>query len=340
MKELRLLWWSGGLFLCFLFSISATVTWGSAHIEMGMVWKIIFSHLWGGTTLPAGIDSATDAIVWQLRFPRVILAAVVGATLAIAGVIFQGLLKNSLADPYVLGVSSGAATGAVLSMLTGWGSILLGKWTVPIFAFGGACLALFLVLRIVDRHLRAESLILSGVVIQAFFGAILTFAISISEQEMQRIQFWLMGSFVLRDWEHVWILLPILVIGLVVAWGFSRELNVLVLGDRSASHLGMNVARVRLFLLLLASFVTAVAVSVSGTIGFVGLVIPHIIRMLTGADHRSLIPLSALAGAILMMWSDCLARVIFDPRELPVGVITAFIGAPFFAMILKKRQKR
>ncbi|SFJ46427.1 FecCD family ABC transporter permease [Thermoflavimicrobium dichotomicum] len=339
MKVYRFVWWSGGLFLCFLFSIGATVTLGSAQIDMGTVWKIIFSHLWYGDHLPPDIDVSSNAIVWQLRLPRVILAAVVGASLAIAGVIFQGLLKNPLADPYVLGISSGAATGAVLAILTGWGSLWLGKWTVPVYAFSGACLALFLVLRIADQRLRTESLVLSGVVTQAFFGALLTLALSLSEKEFQRIQFWLMGSFVLRDWDHVWILLPVMGLGSLCAWWFSRELNLLVLGDRSAAHLGMDVTKVRFFLLMLASLVTAVAVSVSGTIGFVGLVIPHMMRMLTGADHYTLIPLSALAGAIFMVWGDCAARLILDPRELPVGVITAFIGAPFFAMLLKKQQK-
>ncbi len=335
----RLFWWSGGFFLCFLFSIGLAVTLGSAEISMVTVWKIIIAHLFYDT-LPTDIDVAEDAIVWQLRLPRVILAAAVGASLAIAGVIFQGILKNPLADPYILGISSGAATGAVIAILTGWGALVLGKWTVPLYAFCGASLALLLVLRLADKKLRAETLILSGVVIQALFGSFLTFSLTISKDEFQRIHYWLMGSFVLRDWEHVFILLPVLGASFLVAWRFSRELNLLGLGDRSAIHLGMNVGRIRLGLLLLASFVTAVAVSIAGTIGFVGLVIPHMIRMLTGADHRSLIPLSALAGAIFMVWGDTAARLLLSPRELPVGVITAFVGAPFFALLLKKQQKK
>ncbi|SEM90700.1 FecCD family ABC transporter permease [Lihuaxuella thermophila] len=343
MRRKRLLFWGGGLFLCLLFSVSTAVSLGSADIDPWTVWKVIITRLMGVSPQVTGVDEASVAIVWQLRLPRVLLAAVVGASLALAGVIFQGLLKNPLADPYILGVSSGSAVGAVLAILTGWGISWFGKWTVPAFAFIGACLALFLVVRLArtDAGVRTESLILSGVVVNAFFGAVLTFAISISREDLlQRIQFWLMGSFTLREWDHVWIVIPFLCIGLTVGLLMSRELNLLTLGDRPAYHLGVSVLHIRLFLLITASLVTAVAVSVSGTIGFVGLVIPHVIRLLTGADHRTLLPLSVLAGAVFLVWGDCLARSLLNPAELPVGAVTAFAGAPFFGYILRKHRHK
>ncbi|MBA4494817.1 FecCD family ABC transporter permease [Paenactinomyces guangxiensis] len=338
----RFLFWSGGLFLCFLFSFSIAVSLGSTEIDAGTVWKVILVQLGVISAKGGGFDPASAAIVWQLRLPRVLLAAAVGAALALAGTVFQGLLKNPLADPYILGVSSGSSVGAALVMVTGWGLGRLGGWTISAFSFAGGCLALLLVLRLAktDIQLRTESLILSGVVINAFFGAVLTLIISVSDEEMQRIQFWLFGSFTLKEWQHVWAVVPVLCIAFIISWIFSRELNLFALGDRSASHLGVSVLHVRLFLLIVASLLTAVAVSVSGAIGFVGLVIPHVMRMLTGADHRTLLPLSALAGAIFLIWGDCLARLLISPAELPVGVITAFVGAPFFACILKKNQHK
>lgn len=339
---LRFLFWSGGCFLCFFFTLSMAVSVGSAEIEPLTVWKVIFCHWWGESAATWGIDEVTATIVWQLRLPRVLLAAVVGASLSMSGVIFQGLLKNPLADPYILGVSSGSAAGAVLAIITGWGVWWLGTWTIPVFAFAGACLALFAVLRLAKTgiEMRTETLILAGVVVQAFFGALLTFAIAVSPEELRRIQYWLMGSFTLKEWGHVWLAIPFLFTGWVIAWSYSRELNLFVLGDRQAGHLGVHVLRVRLFLLIVASLVTAVSVSVSGMIGFVGLVIPHVMRLLTGADHRTLIPLSTITGAIFLVWADVLARLLLSPGELPIGVITAFVGAPFFAFILKKNQHK
>ncbi|WP_207903260.1 FecCD family ABC transporter permease [Hazenella coriacea] len=320
--------------------MSLAVTIGSVSIDFLTVWKSLAHHLLPFVSFH--IDEATDAIIWQLRLPRVLLAAVVGASLAVAGVVFQALLRNPLADPYILGVSAGSATGAALAMITGWGALWLGRGSISIFAFLGACLALFFVLRLaqIGDQMRTGTLILSGVVVNALFGAILTCIIALSPEEMQQIQYWLMGGLGLREWKHLAVVTPVLFIGFTISWLYSRELNLLGLGDRPATHLGVSVVKVRIFLLVIASLITGVAVSVSGTIGFVGLVIPHLLRLLTGADHRTLLPLSMIAGATFLVGADCIARVLLSPIEIPIGVVTAFIGAPFFAMILRKHQHK
>ena len=329
--------WGGGLLVALILSVSLGVFLGSTDVGFWTVWKVILQHT--GLADGSNMDEADAAIIWELRLPRVLLVGLVGACLATAGVIYQGLLKNHLADPYILGVSSGAAVGAALVIITGWGD--RSGWMLPLFAFLGACLALLLVLQLGRgrRASQASSLILAGVVVQAFFSAVLTLAISTSPEEMQRIQFWLMGSFAFRGWQHIGLLLPFFLIGFLVCWRFSRELNLMVLGERSAHHLGVHVEKMRIFLLIIVSLMTSAAVSVSGMIGFVGLVVPHIMRMLTGADHRYLLPLSALFGASFLIWADGLSRIVLAPRELPIGVVTAFVGAPFFAGILRRHQR-
>jgi iron complex transport system permease protein len=329
--------WGGGLLVALILSVSLGVFLGSTDVGFWTVWKVILQHT--GLADGLNMDEADAAIIWELRLPRVLLVGLVGACLATAGVIYQGLLKNHLADPYILGVSSGAAVGAALVIITGWGD--RSGWMLPLFAFLGACLALLLVLQLGRgrRASQASSLILAGVAVQAFFSAVLTLAISTSPEEMQRIQFWLMGSFAFRGWQHIGLLLPFFLIGFLVCWRFSRELNLMVLGERSAHHLGIHVEKMRIFLLIIVSLMTSAAVSVSGMIGFVGLVVPHIMRMLTGADHRYLLPLSALFGASFLIWADGLSRIVLAPRELPIGVVTAFVGAPFFAGILRRHQR-
>ncbi|MBD1370801.1 iron ABC transporter permease [Hazenella sp. IB182357] len=332
----------GGLLIVLLFSISFTVSSGSADVAFHTVWQVIGFEIWGDVRTDIEVDEAISAIIWQIRLPRVLLAALVGASLALAGVIYQGLLKNPLADPFVLGVSSGAALGAAIAIWIGWGINWLGQWHVPTYAFVGACLALLMVLKLGQGpYIKSESFILAGVVIQAFLGAVLTFVLSITPENLfRRIQFWLMGSLSFRNWEHLFVLSIVLCIGFIVALIYSRELNLFLLGTRSAAHLGVSVNMIYWGLLLLASVITGAAVAVSGTIGFVGLAIPHMIRLVTGADHRKLIPLATLSGAIFLVWCDYIARTVLSPIEIPLGVITAFFGAPFFAFLLKKRQDR
>ncbi|MCS1351975.1 iron ABC transporter permease [Mechercharimyces sp. CAU 1602] len=329
------------LMTAFVFTVCGAVSIGSADISMGQVWQIIWHKLSFSSLSATQIDPVVEAIILEIRLPRVLLAGIVGAALAGCGVIFQGILRNPLADPYILGVSSGAAVGAVIALLTGWGSILFGIWNVPFFSFLFALIALGLVLRLshVGSGMRTHTLILAGVVIQAFFGAVLTFMLSQSAERMMEIQFWLMGSVALRDWSHALIIFPVVLVGLFSAWLFSRELDLFALGERSAHYLGVSVYRIRLVLLIFASLVTGAAVAVSGTIGFVGLVVPHMMRMIAGPNHRLLLPVSILAGAIFLIWADTLARLVLDPRELPIGVITAFVGAPFFAWLLRRHSR-
>jgi len=333
-------WMSGGLGLCFLFTVTVAVSFGGADIGIGTSWKAL-GHFVCPPCVGFQVDESAAAIIGELRLPRVLTVALVGAALSIAGVVYQALLKNPLADPYILGVSSGAAAGAVLAIVTGWVTFL-GIWFLPAMAFAGALVALFLALRLakIGMQLKAESLILSGVVVQAFFGAILTFALSLSPEEMQRIQFWLLGGFNLSRWEHVWIVLPALLGGFAVCLAHTRELNLFGLGDAAAYHLGVSTDQLRLGLLVTVSIMTSVAVSVSGMIGFVGLVIPHVMRMLIGGDHRLLLPFAGMLGAIFLVWADLLARTVLAPAELPIGVITAMTGAPFFAYLLRRHQKK
>ncbi len=321
--------WGMIFFLALFFAICLGLTLGSSSIS--------FSDVWTALIHPSKVDPATKAIIWQLRFPRVLVAALVGGSLAIAGVVFQSLLHNPLADPYILGVSSGSAVGAVTAILSGWGISLLYDWQVPLFAFCGAIIALGCVLLLTTSKLQVQSLLLSGVVVNAFFAAILTFLISISGTELPRIQYWLMGSFTLRDWDHVSVVAPFCLIGCFITWLFRWELNIFSLGTESAVYLGVSVNRVRLILLVTASLITSVAVSISGMIGFVGLVIPHLLRLLLqSSDHRYIIPFSVLLGAIFLVVSDTISRVLFEPREIPIGVITAALGAPAFAFLLRK----
>ncbi|WP_240873152.1 FecCD family ABC transporter permease [Shimazuella soli] len=309
--------------------MSIALSVGSSSIPLVAVWKTIFAF--------GNNDPAINAIIWKIRFPRVCIAALVGGSLALAGVIYQSLLRNPLADPYILGVSSGSAVGAVIAITGGFGATLLQEWQIPIFSFIGAVLALACVLLLSGSHVQVQSLLLSGVVVNAFFAAILTFLLSISQTELARIQFWLMGSFTLRDWDYVLFVLPVSCMGSIVVWLKSTELNIFLLGTRPATHIGVSVYRTRLILLIIASLITSIAVSVSGMIGFVGLIIPHFVRILIRtSDHRYLLPYSFLVGAIFLVGSDALSRVLFEPREIPVGVVTACLGAPIFAILLKK----
>ena len=323
--------WTSGWMLCLLLSIGYAVSFGSVQIPFMDVWKVLLHPLYPSME----VDIATQVIIWELRLPRVLLAAFIGALLAVAGVIYQGLFQNPLADPYILGVSSGSAAGAVMGILLGFGA----KGT-SVFAFMGALLALLMVLYLASEqnHFSVNRLILSGIIIQSFFGAMVSFFLAISYSKVQTMVYWLLGSFSLATWNQFFIASFFFVMGFGIAILLSRQLNVLSLGDRSATYLGVSVTRIRLILLLVASFLTAISVSVSGTIGFIGLVVPHLTRLFVGYDHRYLLPSAAFVGAIFTIWMDWISRVVIAPQELPIGVITAMIGAPFFALIFRRSK--
>lgn len=319
-------------------SLLVTLSIGSVQVPVGITFKILLNQL-PLFEIEQDWSTTQEDIIVALRLPRVFLAVIVGAMLATAGVAFQGVLRNPLADPYILGISSGAAVGAAVAiLLVSSANALLAKIALPLFAFLGAILSLLLVFALAWRRNReAVSLILAGVVIQSFLGALLSFAVTVSGTKLRTIVFWMMGSLAGAEWSNILFLIPFLIICFVLIYAFYRNLNILSLGEQAAHHLGMNVERIKILILLAASLLTASAVSVVGIIGFVGLIVPHIIRLITGPDHRILIPMSCLAGSVFLLWSDTLARTLIPAMEIPIGVITALAGAPFFGYLLKKR---
>lgn len=343
MKIKHNLWvWLPVFFLILILVMSISVTLGAANINWQLAWQIIFSKIPGiSTFIEESWSSSNETIVWDIRLPRVLLGAAVGAALALAGAIYQGVLRNPLADPFILGVSSGASFGAALVFVFGLQTVLLGRFTLPAVAFLFGFLSLLIVyfLSRVNQKVRLETIILAGVVVQSFIGACLSLVLALSNEQLQTIVFWMMGSLALTDWSYNQIIFPIILIVSIVSLFFIKELNMLGLGEEAAHHSGVSVQRTRFLLLILASIITGAAVSVSGAIGFVGLVVPHIIRLMFGADYRVILPLSIVGGAIFLVGADAVARTIMAPRELPLGVITAFLGAPFFGYLLRRAKR-
>lgn len=340
----KLLVWGGAGILLLILSIVVSLSLGSAMIPFAEVWSIIWkTFVYYAFGIGEGSDSSASnlSIIMDVRLPRVVLAVLVGAALSLAGAGFQGVLRNPLADPYTLGVASGASFGAAFLISFGLHYYLFGQWTVPVVAFITGMISLMIVMRLASMNgkFRIETMILAGVVVQAFFGAVVSLFISMSDSVVNDIVFWLMGSLKLRDWSFSLVMAPYLLIGGTLLICFARPLNLFSLGERQAAHLGVRVERTKRSVLIIGTFLSAAAVSVSGTIGFVGLVTPHLMRLLVGPDYRLLLPLSAIYGGIYVLWADTLARLLLSPTELPLGVVTAFLGAPFFAWLLV-RQKR
>ncbi|WP_317981942.1 FecCD family ABC transporter permease [Paenibacillus glycanilyticus] len=332
--------YGGAALLLLAVSIVLSLSIGSSMLPFADVWGILWHQLpW---TDDAGTHWSTGeiAIVTQVRLSRVLLGVLVGACLGLAGAGFQGVLRNPLADPYTLGVSSGSSVGAAFLILFGYQAVL-GEWTIPVVAFMTGTLTLLGVFFLARSRgvMQIETLILSGVIIQSFLGAFVSFMVSMSDEVINQILFWLMGSLAMKNWADVYIVLPCLVIGLPILIAYGQALNLFVLGERHAEHLGIRVERTKLIVLIGSTLLTAAAVSVSGVIGFVGLVVPHLIRLMVGPDYRLLIPLSAIGGGIFVLWSDTLARIALAPKEIPLGVVTALLGAPFFAYLLYRRKK-
>ncbi|HEX8693919.1 MAG TPA: iron ABC transporter permease [Longimicrobium sp.] len=284
-------------------------------------------------------DPATVAIVRGLRLPRAVLAALVGGSLSASGATFQALVRNPLAEPYIMGVSGGAAVGAVAAIVL-TGSLASGG-VVALFAFLGAVLAVVLVFRIaasVGRTLDTRILLLAGVVAGAFFNACILLALTFAEADAFRsAMFWIMGSLSGATWRSIGVLAAAFVPAVVVLFTLARPLDLLAVGEETAAYLGTRVERTKLLAYGTASLLTAASVAVSGVIGFVGLVVPHVVRMLWGGGHRFLLPASLLLGAAFLVLADALARTVAAPTELPVGVVTAFVGVPFFVYLLRRR---
>ena len=310
---------------------------GYIKIPVGAVVKIILSRIAGQLSWIEGLDQLFPVVVVDVRLPRILSAAIVGGGLAISGVIFQGILLNPLADPYTLGVSAGAAFGASLALLLNIG--LLGSYSVPLFAFVGAVGTLLFVIYLSSASggVSSNNLILSGIIVAAILSAGISFLKYIADEQVAVIIFWLMGSFASKTWMDVSLTLLLVGIGFCVFIFYARDLNLMSLGNRTASSLGVDTRKVTIILLITASLVAAICVSVSGIIGFVGLLVPHMMRLLTGPDNRRLVPVSLLTGAILLLVADTITRAVL-PSEVPIGVLTALIGGPFFCYIFRKQQ--
>ena len=308
---------------------------GSVHIPPADV----LTAVWHGIT--GELSGPRDTIIWQLRLPRVILAALVGAALSLAGVAYQGLFRNPLAEPYLLGVASGAGFGATLALLFASSVPFMARIGLPLTAFVFALLAVTLVLLLARQSttIPMVSLILAGVVIGSSLSAMTSFLMLASNERAAAVLSWLLGSFAFASWGKIAVVTPFIAGTLVVTLLAARALNLLQLGEEAAAQLGLSVEVFKYGLIMVATLATAAAVSVSGIIGFVGLMIPHAVRLAFGPDHRSLVPLSTVLGAIFMVLADLAARTLISPAEIPIGVITALVGGPFFLYLLR-RQKR
>jgi len=292
----------------------------------------------GAASLPAG--ALWHSGIFQLRLARTAISVVAGAGLSVAGVIFQAILRNPLAEPYVLGVSSGAGVGAALAIVLGLSAA--GVWMLPAMAFAGALSTILLVYALARTPAGAvpiQTLLLSGVVVSAVLSNMLMFVVSVAPSEkLHSVVWWLLGSLQIFDWGLLQIVSAVVAVGLAVSIFLARDLNLMALGEEPAAHLGLDVEQTRKLFFLLASLMTGATVAACGVIGFVGLIVPHSVRLVIGPDHRRLVTASALAGAAFLVLADSVARTAIAPRELPIGVITALLGGPFFLVLLKRRR--
>jgi iron complex transport system permease protein len=293
-----------------------------------------------GVHLDIAFSQQQESVLWAIRLPRVVLAALVGGGLAVAGGALQGIFRNPLVDPGLIGVSSGAALGAVGSIVLGFGALGLASQSLAAFAGGLLTTVLVYALARSDGRTDVVTLLLTGLALNAIAGAgtaYLTFLAD--DRQLRSIVFWSLGSLGGATWSAVVAVLPFIGVGVCLMPRWGESLNLLVLGEREASHLGVATERVRLTVILLAALVTGAAVSVSGMVGFVGLIVPHLIRLVAGPDHRVLLPASALAGATLLLMADLAARTLVVPSELPLGVVTALMGGPFFIWLLRRTRR-
>lgn len=327
-----------GLICAVITAVVISAGMGYIKISAQEIIRVVAAGIFDDPSLINGLDQAVPFVVMDVRLPRILTATLVGAGLALSGVIYQGILLNPLADPYTLGISSGAAFGASLALLANL--TLLGHFSVPLFAFTGAVTTLFLVLHLstFNGQMSANTLILSGVIVGAILSAGISFIKYLADEQVAVIIFWLMGSFASRSWSDVGLVAMAVLLGFTVSIYYGRDLNIMSLGGRSADALGVETARTRRILLLTASLVTAVCVAVSGIIGFIGLIVAHLMRFFVGPDNRKLLPVSTLAGAVLLLLADTVTRAVL-PAEVPIGVLTALIGGPFFCVIFRKRQR-
>jgi iron complex transport system permease protein len=330
-------WFIVGIALLLTAGLNAAV--GPVSIPLKDLLRMLVARL-PGTTIVADWPETFSTILYQIRLPNTVLIAITGMALGGSGAAFQGLFRNPLADPYIIGVASGAGLGAVLAMAARWPADLLGMAAVPAAAFLGALITVAIVYAIaqVGRTTPVTTLILAGVALSSFATAMTSMIMLLSTQELHRAVNWMVGGFALGGWEPVYASLPYLGIGLLALLTLGRPLNVLQFGDDQARQLGLHVERIKLVIIIAASMVAATAVAFSGIIAFVGLIVPHVVRLLWGPDHRRLLPLAILLGGSFLLSADVVARMVLAPRELPVGVVTSAIGAPFFLWLLHRAK--
>ena len=318
--------------------VLATVV-GAAGMPVGEAVRALAGLVRHGTGATGRYPAWAPRLLLDIRLPRIVLALVVGAALSTAGASFQGIFRNPLAEPYLLGVSAGAALGATVAIV--WKPLTsLGIYSLPLLAFVGATLAAFLVYRVatIGGHTGAAALLLSGVAVGSTLTAITSFLMVTTESDLHTVVVWLMGGLTTATWTKIYVTLPVGAAGFAYMMFMARRMNLLLMGEERARQLGIDGRRTRRNLMIVAAITTAAAVSFSGLIGFIGLMVPHIMRLLVGPDHRRLLPASALFGALLLLVADTVARTAMAPSEIPVGIITAAAGGPFFLYLLRARK--
>ena len=314
---------------------------GSVFVPPDDIIMIIFHKLFS-LKLPDGFNQNNISIIWELRLPRVLLAFFTGAALSSCGAVTQSVLKNPLASPFTLGVSSGASLGAAIVLASGISISVLRNFTLPAVGLVFGVIAVFLAVTLaskLDKNLQSATIILTGMVFSLFISGIVTIIAGLSKEKYEIIMRWQTGTFSAKGWDYVKILLPVLIIGICIFIYFSRELDILTFGEEQASAMGVETKRIKWLLLIVTAVLTGVSVSFAGIIGFIDLIAPHVARKLFSSKHNAVIPISALIGGMLMTVADLLSRTLTSPKELPVSAVTALIGAPFFVFIFFKRRK-
>lgn len=328
------------IFICIIISFFC-IGIGSVYIPFNQIINILLYKIFN-MPLKYGIENASVNIVWSIRFPRVLFGFLVGACLGISGSIMQSVLKNPLASSFTLGVSSGAALGASLVIIFSITLPFLGIGSLPLFGliFGSlTVVAVVLFVSKIDPNMENQTIILTGMVVSLFINAIQTTLNALSRENMERIIFWQMGSLAQKNWSHVIILTLIVLIGFIIAMRFSTELDILTFGEEQAMSIGVDVRKIKWAMLILASALTGSSVAFSGIIGFIDLISPHIVRKIFGSTHKFVLPMSGLFGGTILIVADLIARTIISPNELPIGAVTALIGAPFFGYVFFRKRK-
>lgn len=325
-----------------IMALAAAIGIGSVSIGPGEIVNIIANKLFG-TPLSGETSALVADIIWKIRLPRAIMAFLVGGALAASGTVMQSVLRNPLASSYTLGVSSGASLGAAIVILAGGAMTFLGMFTLPLVGFVFGLATVFLAMGFaakLDRNMENNTIILVGMVLSLFVNAILTMITALSQEHLQQLIFWQMGSFSSMEWSQVAIVFVLLAVCLAILMRYHQEMDIMTFGEEQALSTGVELKKVKFSLVAISALLTGTAVAFVGTIGFIDLIAPHVVRKVFGATHRWLVPLSALFGGIFMVVADLVSRTVLAPQELPVGAVTALVGAPFFAYVYFKKKKK